>query len=172
MVNEPSPVAVGKIVGWFGLKGFVKVRIFNKSTKSVTHGTEVMLGMNDGERIYLTVEDVIFRKKSTLIKFAGVEDRTSAEKFKDAYIFVQERPGERLPQGRWYVHDIIGCEVVASDGKPLGTVSKVYVQTGQDLWEITNGEQSFLLPVVKEFVKKVDIPRKRITVEVIEGLFE
>ena len=159
-------------MGWFGLKGFVKVQLFNKSHSSLARGSEVMMGNHDGNLARYKIEEINIRRSSALMKFEGVDDRSSVEKFKDKFLFAEEKSLKRLPKGRWYVHDIVGCEVVTVDGEILGTVNEVYVHLGQDVWEVKQESKKFLVPVVNEFVKKVDVRRKKIIVEVIEGLIE
>lgn len=170
--KKSAPIAIGKIVGWFGLKGFVKVDVMNKSHTSLTNASKVMVGSVSGTHERYAIEEVVSRKKNILVKFKGIDDRTSAEKLKGKFVFLQERLLQQLSKGRWYVHDVLGCTVISTEGETLGTVNEVYQQSAYDLWEIGNEKRSFLVPVVKEFVKEVDIRQKRITVKLIEGLIE
>jgi 16S rRNA processing protein RimM len=168
--SSGSLVVVGKIVGWFGLKGFVKVHLFNKLTTTVTDGAVVMIGVDDDNAITCKIDEIVVRQKNVLIKFEGINDRTSAEKIKNFFLFTKNQALKRLPKGRWYVHDIIGCEVVSENGENLGIVNAVFTQRFQDVWEVRYENKTVLIPVVNEFIKHVDLRKKVITVHVIEGL--
>lgn len=174
--TEPSSselYAVGKVVGCFGIKGFLKVQPSTHSLDRFSALETVHLGNSpDEECARFKVEEVIIRDRFLLLKLESVSDRNAAEQIVGKNIFVD---GENLSQpasGEYFVHDVIGCEVVSSEGKRLGIVSDVLKLPAQDVWVIRNGTKEHLIPAVKEFVERVDTKQRRIVVSVIEGLIE
>jgi 16S rRNA processing protein RimM len=110
--------------------------------------------------------------KGLVVKFTSIDDRTAAEELVGQYLFVDEAQRFRPGRGSYYVDDVIGCEVAGADGKLIGVVTEVYQLSGHDLWEVQTGSTKAMIPAVKEFIRRVDLERRRITVELPEGLIE
>ena len=86
-------------------------------------------------------------------------------------LFVLHRNSFRiLPEDTYYVRDLKGCSVIDEKRGMLGTISDVIQNSSHDLYEVeTESKNKILIPVVAEFVKKVDIAEKHIEVSLIEG---
>lgn len=95
-----------------------------------------------------------------LMRFDGLRDRTAAEALRDAYLEVVLAPGEELPRGEYYWHEVVGASVVGIDGTPLGTVVDVYRAGGAEVF-LVRGEVygEFDLPAVRDFVR-IFAPRR------------
>lgn len=75
-----------------------------------------------------------------------------------------EVPRESLPEpapDRYYVVDLIGCEVFREDGAGLGTVTQVQDFPANAVLELDSG---VLLPLVDACVREVDLDGRRIVV--------
>jgi len=162
--------AVGKVTGCFGIKGFVKVQPSTHSPGRLKKLRSVYLGRSAEDAIRYEIEDVIFNSRGILIKFASLDDRTSAENIFGQFLFVGEDERAEPEKGSYFIHEIIGCEVWTQEERFVGTLEDVYRLPAQDLWAIRSGDKVYLIPAVKEFVLKVDIKKLRITVKLIEGL--
>lgn len=106
------------------------------------------------------------------MKLASINDRTAAERFTGLSLFVRERDAVPPPPGSWYIHDLLGCEVLSEKGEFIGSVSDVLEVPGQHLWAVKNGDSVFYIPAVKEFIARVDITGRRIVVRELEGLLD
>ncbi|MEI3504442.1 MAG: ribosome maturation factor RimM [Anaerovoracaceae bacterium] len=87
------------------------------------------------------------------------------------FISVTEDDLPELPEGQFYVRDLIGMKAVEENGNVLGYVTDVLQNTAQDIFEIEddNGEK-ILIPKVDQFVLDIDSSKREITVRMIEGL--
>lgn len=171
-MNKFALIAIGKIVGFFGVNGGVKVVPYGESLRNKMKSRQVYIGVSSDDAVPYTIEKITQQNRHVVIKFKGIDDRTSVEQYKQQLLFLEERFVKRPEKGKYFVYEIIGCEVVTAEGNVLGKIDKVYKQSGHDIWSVNKGKTSFLLPVVKEFVKKVDVAQKKITVQLIEGLDE
>ena len=79
----------------------------------------------------------------------------------------------RLPKGRFFIDDLLGCEVLdAETGRVYGTLTVIDRPAAQDIYTVTDAEGgTHMLPAVPEFVKKLDPENRRILVTPIEGMF-
>jgi 16S rRNA processing protein RimM len=164
--------AVGKLVGCFGIKGFLKLQPYTHSLSRLEKIKRVYIGESAETSEPLIVEQVLFNNRSIVVKFSAVNDRTSAEKLVGMVLFLEESDRIAPRKGSYYIDDIIGCEVWSTDGCFLGTVEEVYKLPAQDVWAIRNKTKVSLIPAVKEFIQKIDVQNRKIVVRVIEGLVE
>jgi 16S rRNA processing protein RimM len=164
--------AIGKLTGCFGVKGYLKLQVLTHSPERLRKLKKVFLGLTTEHLLELTVEDVLFHQRSTVLKFQGIDDRTAAERYIGHYLFVAEANVVKPPKGSFFVHDLIGCRVLSEDGKQLGCIEDVMKMPSQDIWTIRQGGQVKLIPAVKDFILKVDIENHTVVVRTIEGLLE
>jgi len=164
--------AVGKIVGCFGIKGYVKVQSFTRLNERYHNLRKVMIGVSAEESTEWMVEAAKPGRSNILVKLQGMNDRSSAEKVIGLIVFVDEPDVQPLHDGSYFIHEIIGCSVYSPDGVPWGVIEDVYRTPAQDLWVIRYRGTLHMIPAVKEFVKNVDVQNKKIIIEMIEGLIE
>jgi len=116
------------------------------------------------------VEDVRIDDRRVLVKLASVDDRTNAEMFRGRLVFVRESDAAPPPEGGYFIHDLIGCQVRTTKGDVVGTLGDVMETPAQDLWVVTSGEKVHHIPAVKKFILSVDVERKEIVVDLPDGL--
>lgn len=67
--------------------------------------------------------------------------------------------------------EIIGLTVVGIDGIEIGRVSAIMKTGANDVYVVTRADGSdALIPAIKQVIKKIDIDRRIITIEPLEGL--
>lgn len=161
-------IKVGQVVNVVGLKGELKVYHYSDYKERFEELTKVYL-----EDIRYQITGVRYMKELVILKLAGIDDRTEAEKHKGQEIFIDKEDIRVLPEDTYYIFDLIGLTVIDEDGARLGTLSDVIQNSAQDLYEVERENQSkFLIPAVEEFILKVDLQEKTMTVRLIEGLME
>jgi 16S rRNA processing protein RimM len=164
-------IAIGKIVGCFGIRGYVKVQSYTHSPERFRQCREVIVGDEHGNPVARgAVEDVISDPPLVKVRIAGIADRTSAERLRGCYLFVEDADVAPPPEGSYFIDDIIGCEVFDPEGKRIGAVEDVYKYPAQDVWAIRTPATLLMVPAVGEFLVQVDIARKRIVLRPPEGL--
>lgn len=108
---------------------------------------------------------------NVVLSLEGIEDVESASKFRNFLIYIEEGAIE-LGDGEYLVEHVIGLSVVSETGVPLGRVAEIFPTGNSDVYVIREGEKEFLIPAVKEFVKKIDLERRTMVVHVVEGLLD
>ena len=74
-----------------------------------------------------------------------------------------------LPEGRFYVFQIIGLKVETESGEPVGRVVDVLSLPANDVYVVDREGEEVLLPAAQELMR-VDLNAGRIVVRDIEGL--
>lgn len=114
-------------------------------------------------------------ENSAIAKIEGVDSVEQAEALRNKYLCVDRAHAVKLPEGTYFVRDIIGCRVVSSDGEELGRVEDVYETNANDVY-VVRGKQKLSVPALKKLLDNVDVENKLIVfnAEVLSevGLFE
>lgn len=161
---------IGQIVNTNGLKGFVKVKPFTDDIKEF-ETFETIYVQKKTELIEFKIESVRYAKNMVLLKLKGIDDIDSAEALRNLYIKVSREQLPELQENSYYIVDLLECEVVTAEGEILGKMDDVFNTGSNDIYVVKNEKgKQILLPAIKEVIKNVDIPNRKITVKLMEGL--
>jgi 16S rRNA processing protein RimM len=132
----------------------------------------------DGSRRELQLAEHWFHKGAVVLKFTGVESISDAEQLAGLELQLPREQRAELEAGATYVSELVGCEVWvnAAEGRHLlGTVAEVRFGAGEAPLLVVRpagSKQEFLVPYAEEFVRSADFQRRRMEMELPEGLLE
>jgi 16S rRNA processing protein RimM len=154
-------VRVGRIVGSHGLKGEVKVEVLTDFAERLDKGRRLRL---KGD--WITVKAVRLQNGRLLLKLDGVDDIDQAKALQWEYLEAPADERPELDEDEYVTADLVGLNVVTSEGEDLGKVLDVLLLPAHDVLVVGK----IMIPAVKQFVKSVDLQQGQITVELIEGM--
>jgi 16S rRNA processing protein RimM len=120
----------------------------------------------------LTVATSKWHSGRFVVHFEGIEDRTAAESLRGQTLTIDVDPTE-LPEDpdEFYDHQLVGLNVKLEDGSLVGVVGEVIHLPSQDLLSVKReGDTEVLIPFVLEFVPKIDLDTKTVTITPPPGL--
>lgn len=161
---------VAKILTTHGLNGEVKVQVITDFPED-RFETGVKLKLKNSEQV-LTVKAGRLFKQFWLVQFEEITSIDQAEKLRGQILVISEEDQQELPEGFYYYHDILGCQVLDQEsGEKIGKIIEIETPGANDIWLVKedNGKE-FWLPYIDQVVKKVDIAEKKVYVELMEGL--
>lgn len=171
--EDNTMVNIGRLTSAVGLKGEIKVLTYAEDSENLHEGT--VLYMEKGGTITTAeVTGIRFQKNRPVIRLENVTDRNGAEALRNMEIYISEEDLEELPEGEYYIRDLIGCEVYdRASGRTLGKVDDVLQNTAQSVYRVLdeNGKE-ILIPAVEAFEREIDPERGVIEVELIPGFLE
>jgi 16S rRNA processing protein RimM len=154
---------MGRVVGAFGLHGWVKVKVFTESAGALGTFPHWQVQSSEGWR-EMALEDFEVHSKGPVAKLAGCDDREGAEKLRGCDVAVTRGELGDADEGTLYWVDLVGLEVVDETGAALGEVEGLF-ETGETSVLVVKGAKERMIPFVPEYVKSVDREAKRITVD-------
>ena len=157
-------VRLGRIVGLFGVRGWVKVYSYTEPREGIVAYKRWLLRYPEGWQERQVVEG---RRsgRSVIAQLDGVEDRESAEGLLGLDIGVARDALPRLGATEYYWADLEGLVVRRKDGTRLGRVERL-LETGAHDVMVVNGESERLIPfVVGAIVLDVDLDAGVISVD-------
>ncbi len=162
-------VAVGRVTRAHGIHGEVAVLPLTQVEARFAPGSRLYAG-EDAARP-LTVVGSRPHRGRLLIAFREVPDRTAAEALAGGYLFVPVDEVPPAPEGEFWPHQLVGCEVVTEAGRSLGPVREVLRTPANDVWVAREeGGREWLVPALKDVVAEVDLVGRRILVREVPGL--
>lgn len=163
-------ILIGKIVSASGLKGEVKAYNYAASVERFGKVSRIILTKDDQDRTF-EVEKVRYQNGMAVLKLKGVDNRDQAEAIRESMVYITEEDLEELPEGMYYVKDMIGLSVEDTGlYGHVGTVKDVLQNTSQDVYVVkTPKGREIMIPAVKEFVNDIDLEKGVITVTLIPG---
>lgn len=111
-------------------------------------------------------------KERVLIKLKGVENPEEAKGLVGSFLEIEKEDLIKLPEGRYFIFDIIGLKVITTENKEVGKVKEVISLPANDVYVVQGDQKEYDIPAIKEVVKKIDLERKVMIIEPKEGLLE
>lgn len=163
---------VGKIVNTHGLKGEVKIVTWTDSP-DVFEDLDFVFAKRKKEEIKLTLKSIKYQKNNIIVKFSEINSIDEAEAYKNCVLSADREMLGELPEGVYYIADLIGCEVFDENNNKIGTLTDVFNTGANDIYAVSRPQnKDLLIPVIDETIINVDTENKRIDVKLIEGLDE
>ena len=107
-----------------------------------------------------------------VIALEGVDTMNDAEALAGAELKVDAAELMALPQGTYYRHDLVGCEVIDTEGRLIGEVAAVEGPLEMSRLVINAPHGEVLIPLVADICVEIDPTAKRIRIAAPEGLIE
>ncbi|MBR6115114.1 MAG: 16S rRNA processing protein RimM [Oscillospiraceae bacterium] len=153
----------GKIVSTFGVRGEVKLQPWCDGADFLRPFRTLYI---DGAPRRVVSSRV--HKDMLIVQFEGVEDVSAAMALKDKVVTFA-RADAKLPEGRFFIADILGARVVDEAGAEVGRLTEVLDLPAGQVY-VVQGESEHTIPNRPEFILGVDTDSGLIRVHMIEGL--
>lgn len=116
----------------------------------------------------LHIEKAALHAKTVLLKFRGIDDRSSAQALSGMTVAIDREQCMKLPAGEFYVFDLIGLQVVDQEGREIGQLTDIVPYPANDVWVVRHSKREWLIPATDDFVKRVDLEAGHIVVDRID----
>ncbi len=164
-------LCIGKIISTRGLKGDVKLYPYTNQPQDLDRVDKIFLG-EDEDNPY-KIEKLKLAKGLVILKLEGVDSIDQAEDLKNTLVYLDEKSKDLfLGNDSFFFEDLIGAEVFDLDERSLGEVVGIKKLPKHNIFEVDNAGKTWMLPNVKEFVKEIDLENMRLSVDLIEGLYD
>ena len=158
-------VYIGKIVNTHGIKGELRILSdFDKKDIIFKKGFTFYIGEARRKEI---VASYRHHKCFEMVTFEGYDNINQVLKYLKMDVYVKKED-LNLNDDEYVLEELIGCNIIFS-GKCYGKVSEIVYNNGNVLLSIS-GDKNFYIPNNSYFIKKVDLDKKEILTNDIEGL--
>jgi 16S rRNA processing protein RimM len=176
---DANHLQLGYVAGAHGVRGGLKVKLFNPDSTAIEVGVSVVLRLAAtataprGPARTFVVSEVSAASGAGVLRvwFEGVDDREAAEALRAHELWIHRTELPELAQDEYYLADLVGLEVVRErDGvsESLGRITGVTSNTAQDLLCVRLRGREWLLPALPPFI--VAIEAQRVLVDVHDDM--
>ncbi len=141
-----------------GIRGEIKVKVLTDTADDLAalprifiDGTEYKLlkVRGDGDCAYLTLK--------------GIADRNAAELLRGKEVCALREDAPPLPENRFYIVDVIGCEVQTESGERLGSICEI-TPAATDIFTLYNGVKKIPFVAAEGVIISIDTENKKMVV--------
>jgi 16S rRNA processing protein RimM len=122
-------------------------------------GITVRVGDRDTEVVRRAGTD-----ERPIVRLAGFDGREAAEALRGTELLVPRSAAPPLEEDEWWATDLVGCRVVDGE-REVGSVARLIALPSCEALEVTGAGAEFLVPLVRDAVRSVDVAAKRIDVD-------
>lgn len=171
MTDLDAWVPLAEIARPHGVRGEVRLKVFNKTSDVLLEQDEVLVRLENGEEHEVSVEAARRADDAILMKLYSVDDRDRADELRGAQVCVRRRDFPPLEEGEFYTVDIIGAEARLR-GERLGEVTELmsYPTLEVILVRLDDGKGFWEIPLTETYVGKVDTGARTVEVLTLDEL--
>lgn len=165
-------VAIGKIIGAFGINGEMKIAPMTYSIQRFTQRMTVWVGSNETAENRRSIQKIRMNGPHLLIHIEGIETRSEAKRCVGQFLFVERDHRVKLPPRTWFISDIIGMTVSDEQGVAIGVITDVLTLPAHHVYVVRQGKREILIPAIPSVVQNVDLEHRMMVIHALEGLLE
>jgi 16S rRNA processing protein RimM len=171
LLSPDDWVPLAEVARPHGVRGEVRLKLFNEDSEVLLGRDEVLVRLPDGEEHEVSVDRARRADGAILMKLFSIDDRDRADELRGAHICVQRREFPLLDEGEFYVCDAKGTRVVC-EGREVGTVKDVSHYPTVDVLVVSaaDGGKDWEVPLIDVFVDSLDLGSGEIALKTLDGL--
>ncbi|RAR50351.1 ribosome maturation factor RimM [Flavobacterium lacus] len=163
---------LGKIAKKFSFKGEILVYLDTDEPELYENMESVFVELNKNLVPFFIENSSLHKNDFLRVKFEDVETEEDADAIMGCELYLPLSFLPKLEGNQFYYHEVIGFEV---EDQRLGVVGKIVSindSTAQPLFEVLNGNVEMLIPMIDQFLVKIDRGNKKVVMNLPEGLVE
>ena len=169
-------IELGKSLKPHGIKGAFQFILHNPQDSALKDKLKIILyPLSESSSISIEGEEHEIRSihfgNKTICYLKGIDDRNLTEQMLPFNFYINSEDLPKLDEDEFYLKDLIGLDVLNSEGQKIGTVVRLYDNGAQPVLKINLENESIELPFVEVFFPELNLENKTITMirpEVIE----
>jgi 16S rRNA processing protein RimM len=165
--SAPRYLAVARILTSYGVHGEVRAAILTEFPQRFAGLQTVYLGE---EAQPYPLESSRLQRGQVILQLGGIDTPEQAAKLRGQLVQVPVAEAVALPEGQYYLYQIVGLAVETTAGEPLGHVTEVLFTGANDVYVVRGERGELLVPAIEEVVKQVDLEHGRLVIEPLEGM--
>ena len=163
---------LGKIAKKFSFKGEVLIYLDTDEPELYENMESVFVEFNKNLVPFFIENSSLHKNDFLRGRFEDVDSEEEADKLIGLEVYLPLSMLPKLEGNKFYFHEVIGFEI---EDKRLGVFGKIISindSSAQPLFEVVNGSVEILVPMIDQFLVKIDRENKKVIMDLPEGLVE
>lgn len=164
---------IGKIVNTQGIHGDLRIIPTTDDPKRFELLEFIIVENTNGSNQY-EIEKVWYHKQFVILKLKGISSINEGEKLKDSIIKIPKELALPLDNDEYYIGDLYDLEVYTNKDEYLGNIIDIIFTGSNDVYIVKDKKtnKELLIPAIKQCILSIDLDKKRMVVDLMEGLRE
>ena len=163
---------LGKIAKKFSFKGEVLAYLDTDQPELYENLESVFVEFNKNLVPFFIVSSSLHKNDFLRIRFEDMNTEEDADAIMNCPIYLPISMLPKLSGNKFYFHEVIGFEIEDKRVGVFGKIVSINDTTAQPLFEVENGAIQLLIPMIDQFLVKIDRPNKKVLMDLPEGLIE
>ena len=163
---------LGKIAKKFSFKGEVLIYLDTDEPELYENMESVFVEFNKNLVPFFIENSSLHKNDFLRVQFEDVDSEEEADSILNCDVYLPLSMLPKLSGNKFYFHEVIGFEI---EDKRLGIFGKIVSindSSAQPLFEVINGNVEMLIPMIDQFLVKIDRENKKVVMDLPEGLVE
>ena len=162
-------IPFGKIVKPHGVKGELKLFLYNKDSKILTNKINIWIEIDNCLIKYKLLS--IKGNNSKIVKVDKIDSRDDAEVLSNKEFFILRNDFPEIESDNFYINDIINLKVLVNN-KDLGYIYDVFSLPGGNVMGLMYNGREILIPLLDKYIEFFDFDKKIVGLKNIKEFIE
>ena len=163
---------LGKIAKKCSFKGEVLIQLDTDQPELYEDMESVFVEFNKNLVPFFIENSNLHKGDFLRVKFEDVDDEAEADSIMGCEIYLPLNMLPKLEGNKFYFHEVIGFEIEDLRLGIFGKIVSINDTSAQPLFEVINGNVEILVPMIDQFLVKIDRENKKVIMDLPEGLVE
>ena len=163
---------LGKIVRKHSFKGEVVIKLDTDEPELYKNMESVYVELGNNLVPFFIDKSSLHKGNQLRVQFEDVYSEEEADSILKSDVYLPLTILPKLEGDKFYYHEVIGFSVFDSNFGEVGTIIHINDKAAQPLFEIDREGKTIFIPMIDDFIKKVDRKNNQIQVETPAGLIE
>jgi len=163
---------LGKIAKKFSFKGEVLIYLDTDEPELYENMESVFVEFNKNLVPFFIENSSLHKNDFLRVRFEDVDSEAEADKLIGLEVYLPLSMLPKLSGNKFYFHEVIGFEIEDKRLGGFGKIISINDSSAQPLFEVVNGSVEILVPMIDQFLVKIDRVNKKVIMDLPEGLVE
>lgn len=163
---------LGKIAKKFSFKGEVLIYLDTDEPELYQDMESVFVEFNKNLVPYFFENSNLHKNDFLRVKFEDIDTEEDADEIMGCEVYLPLSMLPNLEGNKFYFHEVIGFEIEDQRLGIFGKIVSINDTSAQPLFEVLNGNVEILVPMIDQFLVKIDRENKKVIMNLPEGLVE
>ncbi len=163
---------LGKIAKKFSFKGEVLIYLDTDEPELYENMESVFVEFNKNLVPFFIENSSLHKNDFLKVKFEDIETEADADEIMGCEIYLPISMLPKLEGNKFYFHEVIGFDIEDQRLGVFGKIVSINDSSAQPLFEVVNGSVEILVPMIDQFLVRIDRTNKKVVMNLPEGLVE
>ena len=172
MMRKDDCFYLGKIAKKFSFKGEVLIYLDTDSPEEYQDMESIFVEINKNLVPYFIENSSIHKNDFLRVQLEDVKNEEEADYLLGSEVYLPLTMLPKLEGNKFYYHEVIGFEIEDKTLGVFGKIVSVNDTAAQPLFEVLNGNVEMLIPMIDQFLVKIDRESKIVLMDLPDGLIQ